>query len=85
MGLGDDSDPCTSLFLPGDILILGWGELFPFLLLRPTDGHYVFRGLALVHGLNLLPFHPEDRTDDRLADLAASAGIIQEREWLEIQ
>ena len=70
---------------PGDVLLLGAAQDFPFLLLRPTEGHYRFRGLALMHDLDLYPPFPGNRTDGSLHDLALWAGITKEREIFEIR
>jgi hypothetical protein len=54
-------------------------------MLRSAENHYEFRGLAMVHGLNLDDSLVSGWTDERLDDFAAWAGITQEREWFEIQ
>ena len=71
----------------GDLLVLGQGNKFikdfPFLMLRSKEDHYQFRGLPIVHGLNSRS-DPLDQ-DRFLPDLAAWAGVTQEREWFGIR
>lgn len=73
-----------SSIAPGAVLVLGKGDNFPFLMLRSAENHYEFRGLAMVHGLNLDDSLVSGWTDERLDDFAAWAGITQEPEWFEI-
>jgi hypothetical protein len=67
----------------GDVLVLVQGPNCPFLMLRPIEAHYEFRGLPMVHGLtlNFDPIEPQKR----LKDLAAWAGVTQKRDWFEIR